>query len=157
MQNEEDQTLTTLVDFFRTQSGISTPFTEAFLRGDNLLKIQKALTENLRLRTEDSNVPQVEFSELLLQALMAFAHQYRLAWVNEDVLKYANYVFVEQMADQNEGRYWEASFWKRWCQQGIPDPNNIPLPIPNEKPNFTVEIDSYTLSNPIAYKRIPQW
>ena len=61
------------------------------------------------------------------------------------------------LADQNEGRYFETAFWKRWCSQGLPDPNNIPLPLAAEYTDYTVETDGYMLNNPNGYKKFPHW
>jgi hypothetical protein len=155
--DENDPTPTTLLQFYRTQSGENTAFTDKFLDGHNLLRIQTMLTEQLRSSTKNATLPQVQFTEGILSSLMAFAYQYRLAWENEKVMDYANYVFVQQMAEQNEARYYETAFWKRWCEQGIPDPGNIPLALPAERTDFTAETDSYMLGSPIGYKRYPHW
>lgn len=146
---------TTLYDFFLSQFDADTPFVAAFLDGHNLLRIQHMLTEQLRARTKNPEVPLVQFSDAIVSALMTFAFKYRLA-ENVNMAK-VNHVFVDQVADQNEARYFETAFWKRWCSQGLPDPNNIPLPLAHEFTDFTVETDGYILNNPVGYRKFPHW
>lgn len=147
----------TLLDYYITQFEHDTPFVRRFLHGANILKIQKMMTENLRQRIGLDYVPTIQFSDSILAHLMYFTQKYREAWDTEEVINRANVTFVEQFADQNEGRYYETSFWKRWCAQGLPDPNNIPLPLQGDKPDFTVETDGYMLGNPNGYKVYPRW
>lgn len=148
-----------LLDFFLAEFGpdVDTPFVRAFLDGKNLLRIQALLTEQLRARIGSPTVPTVEFSEGLLSSLMAFARNFREGPGTPIVINRANESFAEQNADANEGRFYETAFWKRWCTQGIPDPNNIPLPLVGDKPDFTVETDGYVLNNPIGYAKYPHW
>jgi hypothetical protein len=157
MQNENDETPTTLLDFFVRENNVNSAFIQAFLHGGNLLRIQNLLTEQLRTRIQNPALPVVQFTDALVSQLMDFALTYRLAWENHMVLDFANYAFAEQMLDQNEARFYEAANWQRWCEQGIPDPNNVPLPLPAERTDFTAEIDSYTFANPIGYKKFPHW
>ena len=144
-----------LLNFYTTQFGDSA-FARAFLHGNNLLKIQDELTGQLRRRTKNDNVQKVQFSDAILSALMTFAFKYRDTAVYGDVVSRASRVFVDEFADQNEARYFENAFWRRWCSQGLPDPNNIPLPLAAEFTDYTVETDAYTLSNPNG-GRIPMW
>lgn len=148
-----------LLDFFLAEWGddVDTPFVRAFLSGENLLRIQELLTAQLRERIGTPTVPVVEFSEGLLSSLMAFARNFRLSPGTPIVVQRANASFAEQNADANEGRFYETAFWKRWCTQGLPDPNNIPLPLVGDKPDFTVETDGYVLNNPIGYAKYPHW
>ena len=148
-------TMTTLFDFYQTQFG-ATPFARAFLHGENLLRIQHELTGQLRRRTKNDGVPVVQFSDAILSALMTFAFRYRDTPVYGDVVPRASRVFVDEFADQNEARYFESAFWRRWCSQGLPDPNNIPLPLAPDFTDYTVETDAYTLTNPNG-GRIPLW
>lgn len=145
-----ENTPITLIDFFSREFGENTVFTDAFLNGKNLIVIQRMLTQNLRRATRNPSLPLVQFTENLLSALLQFAFKYRLAWGNENTLQYANYTFVEQLSEQNESHFYENAFWKRWCEQGIPDPNNIPLPTPGDRTDFTTQTDGYMLSNPIG-------
>ncbi len=147
------QQLTSLVDFFIQDTGYDTEFVRAFLSGQNLLEIQRLLTYMLSKSTRNPQLPVVQFTEAILSALMEFATTYRLAWVNDKTLAYANVSFVENMLPSMEATYHESGFWSRWCEQGIPDPNNIPLPLPAETTDFTAEIDSYTLGNPWGQPR----
>ena len=151
-----DTTHTTLLDYFIREFQEDTPFVRAFLDGRNLVQIQQLLTESLKERVE-TDVPLVQFSDAILSQLMYFARTYRLTWLTPQTLARANATFVEQFADQNEGRYYETAFWKRWCSQGLPDPNNIPLPLDGDRPDFTVQTDAYILNNPIGYKRYPRF
>lgn len=137
-----------LLQFFQQNYDISTRFTNLFLSGENLLNIQALLTKRLREKVNQPQLPPVQFSESILGALMAQAVQYRLSWVAEDTIAYANVVFVENMIESLVARYYETSFWKRWCHQGIPDPNNIPLPLMPERTDYTAETSNYLLSDP---------
>lgn len=148
---------TTLLAYFVNTFLVDTPFVQAFLHGKNLLIVQRMLTEQLRRQVENPSLPTVEFSEAILSALMKFAITYQNTHVTPETLARANYVFADEMAEQNEGRYYETAFWKRWCTQGIPDPNNIPLPIQGDRPDFTVETGAYILNNPIGYNKFPHW
>jgi len=152
----EDTTLVSLVEFFRQNSNISTELTETFLEGTNLLSIQQQLTQKLRDRVNNQELPLVEFTESLLDALMTMAYDYRLAWVNLDTLNYINLTYVDSMMQSLEARYYESAFWRRWCEQGIPSPLNIPLPAAPEMTDFTAETDSYMLSDPWGKPR-PMW
>ena len=146
-----------LLAFFIQEFEEDTPFVNTFLHGKNLLHIQQLLTAQLRQRTKNAQVPTIQFSDAILSALMTFAYKYRLTVLSPGVLENANKVFVDQLADQNEGRYFETAFWKRWCSQGLPDPNNIPLPLAAEYTDYTVETDGYMLNNPNGYKKFPHW
>jgi hypothetical protein len=146
-----------LLDYFIREFKHDTPFVRRFLHGANLLLIQAMLTENLRDRIGLDTMPTVQFSNSILSHLMYFAEKYRESWDTDEVIARANATFVEQFADQNEGRYYETAFWKRWCSQGLPDPNNVPLPLQGDRPDFTAEIDSYMLGNPNGLKVFPRW
>ncbi len=91
----------------------------------------------------------------LTGAARMFAEQYHEVMPTDEVLFKANLVFSDQMLSQNEARYYETAFWRRWCSQGIPDPNNVPLPLAPERTDFTIETDGYMLSNPIRYTNFP--
>lgn len=145
-----------LLDYFVKEFDTDTPFVRAFLHGSNLLTLQKMMTDSLKNRVE-TEVPPVGFSDAIISQLMYFAVTYRLTWLTPETLARANSVFVEQFQEQNEGRYYETAFWKRWCSQGLPDPNNIPLPVDGDRPDFTVETDAYLLNNPIGYKKYPRF
>ena len=150
------KTLVSLVDFYRQESGISTLFTETFLGGHNLLVIQAGLTKQLRKLTNNPQLPTVQFTDAVLDGLMTTAHTYRQAILNNDTLAYANLTFIENIMPSMEARYHEAAVWNRWTAQGIPDPNNVPLPIPPDTNDFTAETDSYMLSDPWGKPR-PMW
>lgn len=148
--------VTSLVAFFRSESGVSEPFTEAFLGGANLRRIQNELTVKMRQVTGNGTLPVVEFSDGILDGLMTMAYMYRLALLNVETLWYANLSFVESMIPSMEARYHESAAWNRWTAQGIPDPNNIPLPLPRDSTDFTAETDVYMLSDPWGKPR-PMW
>jgi hypothetical protein len=154
---EDDPAPVSLLDYFIREFEIDTPFVRAFLHGRNLLRIQDLLTESLRARIGLDTIPKVGFSDAIISHLMQFATVYKMAWATDELVARANQVFADQFADQNEGRYYETAFWKRWCSQGLPDPNNIPLPLQGDRPDFTAETDGYVLNNPIGYKVYPRW
>lgn len=151
-----EKSIVSLVDFFRNESGVSTPFTETFLSGQNMLVIQTGLTQKLRQLTRNAQLTPVEFTDAVIDALMTTAHTYRLAILNIDTLAYANLTLIDNLMPSLETRYYESAVWKRWGAQGIPDPNNIPLPIPPDTNDFTAETDSYMLSDPWGKPR-PMW
>ena len=133
-----------------------TPFIHEFLSLSNLAHIQHLLTQQLGDAVENpEGVELVGWSQLLLEAAKTFAVQYKLVEPTPDNILKANYVFAKQMLPQNEARYYETAFWRRWCAQGIPDPNNIPLPLAPERTDFTTQTSDYMLSNPIGYTRYP--
>jgi hypothetical protein len=131
-------------------------FVSVFLSDLNLSALSTLMTTQLREATENQLVQKVEWSDALLDALLAFADRYRTSPATPQVVAYANFVFADQMLSQNESRYYETSFWRRWCEQGIPDPNNIALPLESERTDFTVETSGYMLSDPTGYQRFPQ-
>ncbi|MCH9715528.1 MAG: hypothetical protein K0U52_00365 [Gammaproteobacteria bacterium] len=153
IHSTSSQQLTSLLDFFVQQTGHDTEFVRAFLSGPNLVEIQGIFTHKMRLLAHNPQLPTVQFTESILSGLMTFAQTHRLAWVNNGTLAYANITFVDDMIPAMEASYHESAFWNRWCEQGIPDPNNIPLPLPAETTDFTAEIDSYTLGNPWGQPR----
>lgn len=130
-------------------------FASEFLSPANLSQIQQIMTIQLIQVTENPQMPLVEWTPALLAAAEAFASQYRTVPARSDLISKSNLVFADQMLSQNETRYNETAFWRRWCAQGIPDPNNIPLPLPSERTDFTIETDGYMLSNPIGYHNFP--
>jgi hypothetical protein len=154
---EDDLAPVSLLDYYVAEFGNNTPFVRAFLHGANLLRIQELLTESLRGRIGLDTIPKIGFSDAIISHMMQFATVYKDAWASDEVIARANQVFADQFADQNEGRYYETAFWKRWCSQGLPDPNNIPLPLQGDRPDFTAETDGYVLNNPIGYKVYPRW
>ncbi len=130
-------------------------FVATFLSDINLSAIQTLLTHQLRVTTDNPMIPVVEWSAAITDALLAFADRYRTSPSTPQVVAYANFAFADQMLSQNETRYYESAFWRRWCEQGVPDPNNIPLPLQRERTDFTVETSSYMLSDPVNYLRFP--
>ena len=135
---------------------VSSPFTVAFLHPHNLRQILDIMTLQLAQVVQNPNIPTVEFTQNIADAVQHFAYQYRETFPTSDVMQRANLVFAQQLLEQNESRYHEAAFWQRWCNQGIPDPNNIPLPLAPERTDFTTESDGYMLSNPISVLRYPR-
>ena len=130
-------------------------FPASMLSTENMALIQQLLGAQLSRVTENPALPEVQWTAALVDALVEFAHQYRLALPTAPTLAEANFAFADQMLSQNEARYYETAFWRRWCEQGIPDPNNIPLPLEPERTDFTVETSNYMLSDPIGYRRFP--
>ena len=130
-------------------------FVAAFLSDINLAAIQTMLTQQLREATGFTMMPTVEWSTAITDALLAFADRYSTSPATHQVVAYANFGFADQMLSQNEARYYESAFWRRWCEQGVPDPNNIPLPLKSERTDFTVETSGYILSDPVGYMRFP--
>lgn len=134
---------------------IASAFAQEFLSPVNIEKIQVIMTTQLGQTVGNPNIYLVEMTDALMSAAVLFADQYRGVIPTDDVLMRANLVFSDQMLSQNETRYYETAFWRRWCYQGIPDPNNVPLPLAPERTDFTTETDGYMLSNPIGYTNFP--
>jgi hypothetical protein len=137
------------------QTGSVSAFTQAFLSAANIKRLQHIMTTQLSQVTGNNDMYLVEMTEGLVSAAELFAEQYRAVIPTEDVLFTANLVFSDQMLSQHETRYYETAFWRRWCSQGIPDPNNVPLPLAPERTDFTIETDGYMLSNPVRYTNFP--
>jgi len=131
-------------------------FVLAFLSVMNLSTLSSLMTTQLREATENPLIPMVDWSDALLDAVLVFAHQYRISPATPQVMAYANFAFADQMLSQHESRYLETAFWRRWCEQGIPDPNNMSLPLEPERTDFTVETAGYMLSDPTGYRRFPR-
>lgn len=132
---------------FYADSHERTPFTDAFLDGRNLLVVQQMLTERCETDTELKTGRKVSFSDAVIGGLIEYATRYHLAPAHS--VHIVNQTFVDRYS---AGIAWDAntgSFWKRWCEDGIPDPNTIPMPLPNDdKVDKTVHTSSYALSHP---------
>jgi len=135
--------------------GVTSAFTQAFLSPPNLERVQYIMTTQLSQATENPDLYLIEMTAALLSAAELFAEQYHGVMPTDEVLFKANLVFADQMLSQNEARYYETAFWRRWCSQGIPDPNNVPLPLAPERTDFTIQTDDYMLSNPVRYTNFP--
>lgn len=130
---------------------MGTPFTRRFLDGKNLKKVQSLLTEKVRYESQLSDMTTIEFTDSFLASLMDFATTYRLANVQPSTdsdTNRINQMFVDQtwpsyMQEEND-----TSFWNRWCQDGIPDPGNIPLPILGDREERNPDPASYLLNHP---------
>lgn len=135
--------------------GRLTPYASVFLASPTLNSIQDALTFQLRHATGNPDVLRVELTDLLQSALLDFAYRYRDVAPTPATIRTSVSQFASELLSQNETRYYETAFWRRWCSQGFPDPNNIPLPLAPERTDFTVETSDYILSNPVAYRNFP--
>ena len=132
---------------FYEENNAPTEFTRLFLSGENMQAIREMLTRAVRSGTADKTVT-VRFTESLLGGLLEWATKYRL--VGRDALPYVNSQFVlkwqnAMVYDCNMG-----TVYNRWCVEGIPDPNNIPLPIATGKRNMTLDTSAYMLSHPFG-------
>lgn len=141
--------------FYSQNFGDLPPFPAAFLDNLNLNVLQTLMTMQLRESTGNPVIPTLPWTEAHLEALVSFAYRYRTSEATEQLLTYANWVFVDQMASQNETHYLESCTWQRWCAQGIPDPNNMPLPLSSERTDYTVDTSDYILSDSIGYRTLP--
>jgi len=132
-----------------------TPYASALLSSPTLHSIQDVLTTQLSHATGNPDVLRIELTDLLQSALLDFAYRYRDVMPTPSIIHKSVNQFASEMLSQNETRYYETAFWRRWCSQGFPDPNNIPLPLAPERTDFTVETSDYILSNPVAYHNFP--
>ena len=130
-------------------------FVSVFLSDVNLSALSTLMTTQLRDATANPRLPMVQWSDALLEAVCAFADRYRTSPATPQVVAYANFAYADQMLSQNESRVYESAFWSRWCEQGLPDPNNVPLPLESERTDFTVETSGYMLSESIGIQRFP--
>jgi len=141
--------------YYTEEFGETPAFVQVFLADINMLAIQTLLTTQLRSAVDNATIPTMAWTNGLTAALLNFAYTYRSTPPTPQAVAYANWVFADQMLAAHETLYDETTFWNRWCEQGLPDPNNIPLPLGSEKSDFTVETSSYILSDPIGYQRFP--
>ena len=107
-----------------------TPFILEFMSPQNLGRVRDIMTTQLQAATRNDMVQLVQMTPALHGSAMDVAVQYRGVTPTPAVLDHANHVFAGTMLSQNETRYNETAFWRRWCSQGIPDPNNILLALP---------------------------
>lgn len=145
-----------LSEFYHTQYP-GTPFTKVFLSDKHLLQLQHMLTVALRYTSGNPSAPVVPFSELLVGRLINFAQKFKDVVPLPTQMKMADDMFtnlyIDNMAwDENYG-----AFWKRWCAEGIPDPNNIPLPLYGDKRDLEVDTSNYTLSHPFGSPFLPRY
>ena len=115
------------------------------------------LTVALRYTSGNPSAPVVPFSELLVGRLINFAQKFKDVVPLPTQMKMADDMFtnlyIDNMAwDENYG-----AFWKRWCAEGIPDPNNIPLPLYGDKRDLEVDTSNYTLSHPFGSPFLPRY
>lgn len=139
--------MTTSLRKFYSQHFERTAFTDAFLQGANLASMQKDLAYMVFLQTH-IRTPPIQFDEGLLNSLMMFARTHKSTRVSKTSLQNANKMFMRSVVD---GLVWEANysdFYGRWCSDGIPDPNNIPLPLPAGKTDMTVDTSPITMTHP---------
>jgi len=134
--------------------GLLSPFVACFLSDANLNTLQIMLSSQLRTQVQNPNLPVIQWTAGLLHDLIAFANMFVLS--PGSAAPEANLLFADQQLPQHESRYYETAFWQRWRQQGIPDPNNIPLPLQSDRNEFSLETSNYTLSDPYGYRRFPQ-
>jgi len=145
-----------LSDFYHTQYPC-TPFSTAFLDGLHLLQLRDQLTTALRFTTGNPYAEQVPFSEMLVARLIYFTQQFQLTEPHPEAMRKADEMFIGEFIDNMT---WDAnykSFWQRWCSEGIPDPNNMPLPIYGDKRDMTIETSDYMLSHPFGTERLPRY
>ena len=148
--------MSSLCNFYNKINNGGTPFTNMFLSGQNLINIQLELSELVN-QESGQNGDLVEFSEALIGGLIYFASKFKKSEVSNQTLSNANKMFVNMYAP---GMVWEknqGNFWKRWCDEGIPDPNTIPLPMQPEKRDMELETSGYYLSYPWGTPTYPRW
>ena len=151
-----DSASQTLTDFYHARY-MKTPFTEAFLDGAHLLKLQHLLTVALRYTSGCDSAPLVPFSELLVARLIEFTNKFKHVAPYPQQMKITDEMFIREYIDNMVWDENYGQFWKRWCSEGIPDPNNIPLPEYGDKRNQTLELTNYMLSHPFGTERLPRY
>lgn len=145
-----------LSDFYHTQYP-ATAFSHAFLNGSHLLHLQQMLTSALRYTSGNPDAATVPFSELLIARLIEFCQRFRHVHPQPEQLRITDEMFIKEYIDNMTYDENYTSFWKRWCAEGIPDPNNIPLPLYGDKRDLTLDMSNYTLSHPFGTERLPRY
>lgn len=145
-----------LSDFYHTQYR-STPFTMAFLSDKHLLQLQHMLTVALRFTSGNESAPTVPFSELLVARLIQFTKQFDEVIPHVPQMRIADEMFINEYIDNMAWDENYGAFWKRWCSEGIPDPNNIPLPLYGDKRDLEVDTSNYQLSHPFGSPFLPRY
>ena len=145
-----------LSEYFHTQYP-PTPFTLAFLDGKHLLHLQHMLTVALRYTSGNDSAPKVPFSELLIARLILFAKQFREVIPHAQQMRIADDMFIKEYIDNMAWDENYNTFWKRWCSEGIPDPNNIPLPLYGDKRDLEVDTSNYSLTHPFGSPFLPRY
>jgi hypothetical protein len=145
-----------LSEFYHTQYA-TTEFTLAFLNDRHLLHLQHLLTVALRYTSGNDSVALVPFSELLLGRLIKFATQFQHVVPHAQQMRIADEMFISEYIDNMTWDENYGSFWKRWCAEGIPDINNIPLPLYGDKRDLEVDTSNYALSHPFGTSFLPRY
>lgn len=136
-----------LADWYARNHG-PTPMTQAFLSGENLLRVQAMLTSVVRADTGLRPAAPQPFTEQLLSELMYWAKQYDTAEPSPDALDRLNRLFVEAHRD---GLVWNRNnqnFWQRWQADGIPDPLNMPYATQPDREERNADQSAYLLRHP---------
>jgi hypothetical protein len=134
-----------------------TPFSLVFLSGQHLLQLQQMLTVSLRYNSGNPDAPLVPFSDLLIARLIEFCSKFDQVTPHPAQMRITDEMFIREYMDNMTWDENYGSFWKRWCAEGIPDPNNIPLPIYGDKREMAVESSNYMLSHPFGTERLPRY
>lgn len=128
--------------------GDVTPFVTSFLSAPNLSRLQLLMTTQLQTSTQNPNIAVIEWTPAHDVAVVTFAYRYRATDSTE--LERGNWVFADQMHEQNEAHYYETSFWRRWRTQGVPNPTTLPIPIASERTDFTTDISNYMMHEAVG-------
>ena len=145
-----------LSEFYHTQYP-TTDFTLAFLSDRHLLHLQHLLTVALRHTSGNDNAAVVPFSELLVARLIKFAQQFQYVNPQPQQMRVADEMFINEYIDNMTWDENYGAFWKRWCAEGIPDVNNIPLPLYGDKRDMEVDTSNYALSHPFGTPFLPRY
>ena len=133
-----------------------TNFEVYFLSESNLNLLQSLLTKQLQYAVGSELLAEtVVWDEALLSILFDFVYKRNHIPVSADTLDTARSEFVSESLGVIETQHYNRAHWRRWCTQGVPDPNNMPLPVETTRPDTTVDVSSYLLSAPIGLTRPP--
>ena len=144
--NFEKEKKISLAKFFNVNHG-GTQFSNAFLSEHSLAKILQMLQENMFKITQDARY-RVEFTEQIIGYLIYYMKSFKVAHLSQYTLERVQRAFVSDMSHILETEYLESKTWGRYCEQGIPDPNNIPLPETDGNSENVVLTDGYILTHP---------
>lgn len=94
--------------------------------------------------------PLQPFTDQILSELMTYAKQFDSAPATPEALENLNQIFQQ---DHRDGLVWnenETNFFKRWQEDAIPDPVNMPYPTLPDNEERNADPSAYLLRHPFG-------